>query len=45
LALLTSGVIELIRFNGALQLTIGLIGDGGIAQPPAPAIARAAMDP
>ena len=33
-----------IRFNGAFQLAIGLVGDGGIAQSPAPAIARADMD-
>jgi hypothetical protein len=31
LALLPSGVIEFIRFNGALQLTLHLIGERGIA--------------
>src|SRR5262249_61486587 len=45
LALLPSGVIEVIRFDGALQLALHLIGQGGIAQPPAPAIAGPDMDP
>ena len=45
LALVTGGVIEVIRFHCACQLAIGFIGEGRIAQPPAPAIARAAMDP
>jgi hypothetical protein len=44
LALVPSDVIELIGFNRALQLAIGLVGDGSIAQPPAPAIAGADMD-
>src|SRR5215468_1493238 len=39
LPLLASGVIELIRFHGALQLPLHLVGQGGIAQPPAPPIA------
>src|SRR5215831_17577844 len=45
LPLLASGVIEIIRFHGALQLPLHLIGQGGMAQPPAPAVARADMDP
>src|SRR5712691_13547999 len=44
LALLTSGVIELIRFHGALQLTLHLIRQRSIPQPPAPAIAGPDMD-
>jgi hypothetical protein len=44
LALLASGVIEFIGFNGSLQLTLHLIGQGGIAQPPTPAIAGPDMD-
>src|SRR5215831_5272671 len=44
LALLPSGVIEVIRFHGALQLAVHLVGQGGIAQPPAPAVAGPAMD-
>src|SRR5918997_5892655 len=39
LPLTTSGVIELIRLNGAFQLALHLIGQRGIAQPPAPTIA------
>src|SRR5207244_6015745 len=38
LALLTSSVIECIRFHGALQLTLHLIRQRRIPQPPAPAI-------
>src|SRR5215510_16373053 len=38
LALLPSGVIEVIRFHRALQLTLHLIGERGLASPPAPAI-------
>src|SRR6266487_1421740 len=45
LPLLASGVIEFIRFHGALQLPLHLVGQGGIAQPPTPAIARPAMYP
>src|SRR5215470_3039842 len=44
LALVARRVIELIRFDRPLQLAVHLIGQGGIAQPPAPAIARADMD-
>src|SRR5262249_62023408 len=44
LSLLTSRVIQGIRFHGALQLTLHLIGEGRIAQPPAPAVACADMD-
>jgi len=45
LALLAGGVIEVIRFHCACHLTIDFVGDGCIAQPPAPAIARTAMHP
>ena len=44
LALLARRVIQVIRLHGALHLPISLVGDSRIAQPPAPAIARAAMD-
>jgi hypothetical protein len=44
LPLLASGVREFIRFHGALHLPRQLVGQGGIAQAPAPAIARADMD-
>ena len=44
LSLLASGVVELIRLNCALQLTISLVGQGRIAEPPAPAITGPAMD-
>src|SRR5262249_34259149 len=45
LAFLPGGVIEFIRLHGARQLALGFVGDGRIAQPPAPAIARTAMHP
>ena len=45
LAFLAGGVREVIRFDRARQLAIGFVGDGRIAQPPAPAIARPVMDP
>ena len=41
---MASGVIQLIRLNSAFQSAVHLIGQGGIAQPPTPAIARADMD-
>ena len=44
LPLLASGVIEFICFDRALHLTLHLIGQGTIAQPPAPAIAGPDMD-
>src|SRR5262245_47093062 len=44
LPLLASGVIEVIRFHGALHLPLHLVGQGGIAQPPAPTVAGPAMD-
>src|SRR5207249_1020767 len=43
--LVTGGVVEVIGFHGACQLAVGFIGEGRIAQPPAPAIARTAMHP
>ena len=45
LPLVPRGVLEVIGFHGALQLALHLVGHGGIAQPPTPAIARPAMDP
>src|SRR6516162_5144287 len=45
LALLPRGVIEVIRFHGAFELAMHLIGQRSIAQPPAPPIARTAMHP
>jgi hypothetical protein len=45
LALVASGVIEVIGFDCPVQLTTDLIGEGRIAQPPTPAIASADMDP
>ena len=44
LPLVARGMVELIGFDSACQLTVHLIGEGGIAQPPAPAIAGADMD-
>src|SRR5438132_922116 len=44
LPLVARGMVEVIRFNDAFQLAMHLIGHGGIAQPPAPPIARADMD-
>src|SRR5262245_29983169 len=45
LALLASGMIEVIRFHRALQPAIGFVGDGRLAEPPAPAITGPDMDP
>src|SRR5215813_8480367 len=45
LPLLASSVIEVIRFYGARQLPLHLVRQGGIAQPPTPAIARPHMHP
>src|SRR4030095_3111362 len=45
LPLVTGGVVEVIGFHGACQLAVGFRGEGRIAQPPAPAIARTAMHP
>src|SRR5215831_14887629 len=44
LPLLARGVREVIRFNGPFQLTMHLIEQRGMAQPPAPAIAGTDMD-
>jgi hypothetical protein len=44
LALLASGVVEFIRFNGPLYLALHLIGQSGIAQLPTPAIAGPDME-
>src|SRR4030095_467081 len=45
LSLLARGVVEVIRLNCALPLTISRLGDARIPQPPAPAIGRTAMHP
>src|SRR5262245_19200574 len=45
LPLVPSGVIEVVGFDYALQLPLHLVGQGGIAQPPTPAIARPPMHP
>src|SRR4029453_5127877 len=45
LPLVARGLVEVIGFHGACQLAVGFIGEGRIAQPPAPAIARTAMHP
>src|SRR5262252_416243 len=45
LALLASGVIEIIGFNGPCQLPLHFIGQGSIPQPPAPAVAGPDMHP
>jgi hypothetical protein len=44
LALLASGMVEVIGFDRSLQLAVHLIGQGGIAQPPTPAIAGPNMN-
>src|SRR4029434_7228947 len=44
LSLLTGGVVEVIRFNRPCQLAMHLIGQRGIAEPPAPAIAGTDVD-
>jgi hypothetical protein len=44
LPLVAGGVIELIGFDRALCLALHPVGQGRIAQPPAPAIARPDMD-
>src|SRR5262249_38859476 len=44
LPLLARGVIEFIRFHGARQLPLHLVGQGGIPEPPAPAVAGPTMD-
>ena len=43
-ALVARSVIEVIRFDRALHLALHLIGQGRIAQPPAPPIAGPDMD-
>src|SRR5262245_50488615 len=45
LALLAGSVIEVIRFHRTLQPAISFVVHGRIPQPPAPPIARPAMDP
>src|SRR5215475_7533006 len=45
LPLVPSGVIEVVGFDYALQLPLHLVGHGGMAQPPTPAIARPPMHP
>src|SRR5215471_4853913 len=45
LALVARRVIELIRFDRPRQLAVHLIGERGITQPPAPAVAGPDMHP
>src|SRR6059058_126592 len=45
LTLVASGMVEIIGFHGAFELAMHLVGQGRIAQPPAPPIARTDMDP
>src|SRR4029453_2774791 len=45
LALVAGRVIEVIRLDRPVQLALHLIGQGRIAQPPAPPIAGPDMDP
>src|SRR5712691_5007273 len=45
LPLVAGGMVEVIRFNRAFQLTMHLIRQRGIPQPPAPPIAGPDMDP
>ena len=44
MAFVPTDVIELIRFHCACQVAIGLVGDGSIPEPPAPAITGPAVD-
>src|SRR5262249_9296062 len=44
LALVASGVVELIGFDRPLQPASSLVGQGCVAQPPAPAVTGAAMN-
>src|SRR5919108_4319149 len=45
LSLVAGSMVEVIGFHRALQPTIGFVGDGGIPEPPAPAITGPTMDP
>src|SRR5262249_13534053 len=45
LPLVAHGVVEVIRLHRAFELAIHLIGQGGIAEPPAPPIAGPDMHP
>src|SRR5262249_35798427 len=44
LALVAGGMVEVIGVHRARQPTIGFVGDGGIPEPPAPAITGPTMD-
>jgi len=44
LAFVPIEVVDLIRFNCASHVAIGLVGDSSIPEPPAPAITGPAMD-
>jgi hypothetical protein len=44
LALLASGMVEFVGFDGPFYVVIRLVGDSRISQPSAPPIARADMD-
>ena len=43
LSLVAGGMIEVIGFDRAFQSAVHLLGHGGIAQPPAPAVAGSDM--
>src|SRR5262245_25309573 len=43
--LVAGGMVEVIRFYRAFQLAVHFIGQGRIAEPPAPAVARPARHP
>src|SRR5215467_10728405 len=45
LALVARSMVEIIRFDRAVQLALYLIGQGGIPEPPTPPIAGADMHP
>jgi hypothetical protein len=45
LPLVASSLVQVIGFDRALSLAVHLIGQGGVAQPPAPPIACADMHP
>ena len=45
LALVARSMVEVISFDCPVQLTTDLIGEGGMAQPPAPAVASPDMAP
>src|SRR5215510_8421088 len=44
LPLVAGGLVEVIRFHRAFELAVHLVGQGRIAEPPAPAVAGPAME-